>query len=604
MKKFLLKFKKKKLNEKLQEIMTFVILVLVIFTVSISTLLTVNSLYQKSKEQANSQLSYMTASYAENLDGVSNLLNTLQMEETIQNYCEEDNRSDFFQKARSDVREILQTYLYIDEDVNFVAALNLKKEYVYSGNYSIVSMRFENLLTEGFENSFLGKERGTLRVYFGELNKQKDFNTITLYQPIYSTVRLSHEIGMICVNIKDNMFENMLNSVEETEMDFSLVDNQGNLISSTDIDMKEGEQVLLLSGEKEGTIQKNGRLYLYKKIPGWNYYLVSQISLLSMYRSSLGMILLIFLVGFILILITQRIVCLVIRENYEPLQSLQDAMDMVALKKLDYRIETSNMGEDFEKLGEGYNMMMHNIQELMEQVREEQSQIDQIRLNALQSQIQPHFLYNTLDCIHWQARAEGNKEISDLVLILAKYYRICLSKGEDVIPLCKELEHIRYYLMIQNKRYGDIVYLDMRVDNDFMDIKIPKLTLQPLVENSIYHGIRIKQGVSGKVTITAQYADNGVLVKVTDTGKGMKAEDVENINQMILDNSENFGYGVRNVNRRIQLLFGEQYGLHYDVNENGGVTVSIYLPKTYEGMDNAIFSRGGVETNVQDLNCG
>ena len=133
-------------------------------------------------------------------------------------------------------------------------------------------------------------------------------------------------------------------------------------------------------------------------------------------------------------------------------------------------------------------IMMDDINQLMIKNREEQHQLDQIRFNSLQSQIQPHFLYNTLDCIHWQASADGNKEVSDLIVALAAYYRICLSNGKDIIPLSVELEQIRYYLIIQNKRYGDIIHYENKVDEKYLGVLLPKLTLQPLVENSIYHG--------------------------------------------------------------------------------------------------------------------
>ena len=236
---------------------------------------------------------------------------------------------------------------------------------------------------------------------------------------------------------------------------------------------------------------------------------------------------------------------------------------------------------------------MDDIQQLMAEVVEEQRQTDQIRLNALQSQIQPHFLYNTLDCIHWQACADGNKETSELVMALARYYRICLSKGKDVIPLKQELEHIRCYLVIQNKRYGDIVQYDILVDDALADVKIPKLTLQPLVENAIYHGIRIKEGLSGAVRVEAEQQEGKVLLQVIDSGKGMSKEQIEEMNNSISNYDEEFGYGVRNVNRRIELTFGNEYGLYYRINEAGGVTVEILLPETYEKEADLIFGGRG-----------
>ena len=165
----------------------------------------------------------------------------------------------------------------------------------------------------------------------------------------------------------------------------------------------------------------------------------------------------------------------------------------------------------------------------MEQVKLEQHQLEQIRFNALQSQIQPHFLYNTLECIHWQAIAEGNKEISTMVKALAKYYRICLSKRHDVIPIREEIEHIRNYMIIQNMRYDNIIGSEIVVESRVEESLIPKLTLQPLVENSIYHGMKVKEGKKGTLYLTAYKDGDEVVIKVSDTGTGMSQEQIDEI---------------------------------------------------------------------------
>ena len=146
--------------------------------------------------------------------------------------------------------------------------------------------------------------------------------------------------------------------------------------------------------------------------------------------------------------------------------------------------------------------MMNRIDLLLEQVKLEQHQMEQIRFHALQSQIKPHFLYNTLDCIHWQAVSDGNKEISVMVKAMAQYYRICLSKGKEIIPLKLEMEHIRSYLIIQNMRYDNIVELEDLITEEYYEIMIPKMTLQPLIENAIYHGIQAKEGGKGRILLS------------------------------------------------------------------------------------------------------
>lgn len=263
---------------------------------------------------------------------------------------------------------------------------------------------------------------------------------------------------------------------------------------------------------------------------------------------------------------------------YEPLDRVVVAMDDVSEGRLDKRINQSSMDEDSRKLAEGFNTMMDEIDGLMEQVKVEQHQIEQIRFNALQSQIKPHFLYNTLECIHWQALADGNKEICTMVKALAQYYRIVLSRGKEIIPLKQELEHIRSYLVIQNMRYDNIIELEDRIPEEFHSLLIPKMTLQPLIENAIYHGIRIKEGEKGVVTLRIHRENQDVYLQVCDSGSGMSQEKIDEMNQSISRHDETFGYGVRNVNKRIELLFGKEYGLRFFKNEFGGVTVEIHLP--------------------------
>ena len=269
---------------------------------------------------------------------------------------------------------------------------------------------------------------------------------------------------------------------------------------------------------------------------------------------------------------------------YEPINNIVQKMNDVSKGDLRTRFESEPVDSDSQKLQEGFNIMMDEIDTLIDQIKEEQEQMKRIELNSLQSQIQPHFLYNTLECIHWQAASDGNIEISTMVKALAQYYRICLSQGNDIIPIERELEHIKNYLIIQNMRYGDIIELNIDVPEQYRQVKIPKLTLQPLVENSIYHGIKVKEGRKGNIKIFTEQEGKDFFLIVCDNGEGMSEERVNYLNQQISEFDKNIGYGINNVNKRIELMFGKEYGLTFYRNPEAGIRVKIRLPdSTREG---------------------
>ena len=391
------------------------------------------------------------------------------------------------------------------------------------------------------------------------------------------------------MNFTDPSLLQILEYDSSNKLESMVVDTDGMMISARDKD-KIGTNVDFIPKmkEKSGTFSMGGRLYIYQKVSDWRFYVVCSVPMMELYKSSIRTIFLMAFILLFLLTISLLVVKRIIGKVYRPLDKVVRKMDDVASGSLKTRINVEHMGEDFTKLAVGFNSMMEEILVLMEQVKMEQHQIEQIRFNALQSQIQPHFLYNTLECIHWQAMVDGNGEISTLVKALAKYYRICLSGGHDVIPLKMELEHVRNYLIIQNMRYDDIIGSEFDVEGAASDVMIPKLTLQPLVENSIYHGIKVKEGKTGSLFLKVRKRSSDVLITLADTGTGMSQQQIDEMNQHLSEYDDSFGYGVRNVNKRIELLYGEEFGLYYLRNESGGVTVEIRLPYVTQVEDGII----------------
>ena len=265
------------------------------------------------------------------------------------------------------------------------------------------------------------------------------------------------------------------------------------------------------------------------------------------------------------------------------------ARPVIALRALMKEAEEGNLAVRFEgrqedeigHLGKSFNTMIEEIQKLIDMVYREQQSKREAELKTLQEQIKPHFLYNTLDTIHWMAQDHGAEDIVQIVSALTSLFRIALSKGKEMITLSDELEHVRSYLIIQKLRYEDKFDFSLCVQDDLLPYMVLKLTLQPLVENAIYHGIKERRG-HGVIRLDALKRDGMLVLRVCDDGVGMSAEKLAAIRALVttapLDSSVKSGYGISNVNERIQLSFGKAYGLRFESAPGQGTTVEILHP--------------------------
>ena len=579
-----------KFDKKMQLLVSVAIIVTTAIMLLVSTFSTVRSMKQQSTELLKTQNDTIVENFRSSLENYKTMAIATVIDTSVQDYVKSTDKSDFKTlKSMDNANNVLSSIVNMHSNLNFIAVVNNKlDDYLYKGNQNIYYSKFDKIFKTDYESS-KNLHSSTLRMHYCNSYYDGQKYTLNLYFPVYDTNRVKRELGLLCLNFTDTSLQQILESSKDASSETMVVRLDGKIFAARD-GKNMGKTVSYSDqlGKTEGTLIEDGKLYLYEKVPDWDFYVISSVSVYQLYKGSIATILLMTAIMLVLIVVSILIVKSVIQTVYRPLDKVVRKMDDVASGSLKTRINVDHMGEDFIKLAEGFNSMMEKIEELMEQVKLEQHQIEQIRLDALQSQIQPHFLYNTLDCIHWQAIAEGNKEISTMVKALAKYYRICLSGGHDIIPLKMELEHVRNYLVIQNMRYDNIIGSEISVDSNAEETMIPKLTLQPLVENSIYHGMKVKEGKTGTVFIKVKRKANDVLITLADTGTGMTQEEIDRMNEQLSQYEESFGYGVRNVNKRIQLLYGEEYGLYYLKNETGGVTVEIRLPYETEARENIL----------------
>ena len=299
-----------------------------------------------------------------------------------------------------------------------------------------------------------------------------------------------------------------------------------------------------------------------------------------------------------------------------PISQLASFMRKVEEGNMSIRIPEEREDE-IGLLGRSFNKMLSQMTRLISQVWAEQRLKREAELRSLQAHIQPHFLYNTLDTIQWLARKDGAKEATEMVEALSKLFRIGLSKGQEMIPLADEIEHIRSYLKIQQTRYKDKLNYRIEVDGSGDDLFVLKLILQPLVENAIYHGIKERRG-PGMITIRAIISEEILELVIQDDGAGMSEARLESLRAVLRavpsvheasaaqraaeerrqGQGQAASYGLRNVQERMRLSFGETSGITIESKEKAGTTVIMKHPIIHRK------GQGAHDTHMEGVNRG
>lgn len=259
-----------------------------------------------------------------------------------------------------------------------------------------------------------------------------------------------------------------------------------------------------------------------------------------------------------------------------PLIRLKNLMSKVAEGDFSIQFEMQHKDEVGE-LGESFNVMIEKINNLIQMVYKEHHDKQEAQLKSLQEQIKPHFLYNTLDTINWLARDYGADDIVRLIDALTTMFRVGLSHGQDIITLKEELSHASNYLYIQGIRYKEKIRYNINIPEEYYRYQLPKLILQPLIENAIYHGLKTKPG-GGSIDVYADSNETTLFIYVSDNGAGISASKLSKINSVLKDDAPRDSFGLYYVHDRIRLLCGDEYGIQVESIENEKTTIQVSLP--------------------------
>ena len=345
------------------------------------------------------------------------------------------------------------------------------------------------------------------------------------------------------------------------------------------------ENIDLITDTKDDTVRtgsgNKGKLYCISRSNKTGWTVVGCMSISELLRKSSQAQSIYVLIAAALMIVALIFSSFLAKGFTYPIQRLRDSMARVQegdFNGADVEIDSDN---EIGSLTRSFNVMTHRIQDLMEQNVKDQEAKRKSELKALQSQINPHFLYNTLDSIIWMAEGKKYEEVVLMTASLARLLRQSISNEDDVVPISREVEYAKGYLTIQKMRYKDKLEFQIDVEPSILNIPLIKLVLQPIIENAIYHGLKYKES-KGLLLVKGFMKDGNAVLKVIDDGVGMDEETLAHIYDRHKVNYHSNGVGVYNVQKRLKLYYGENYGITYESEQGVGTTATITIPGIQE----------------------
>ncbi len=393
------------------------------------------------------------------------------------------------------------------------------------------------------------------------------------------------QAGILLIQLRHSALEDIFSNVLLGEDAYVyLIDRNGNLLyhplqqllSSGEIQENNQKAASYRDGNWVEEFQGQKRDVLVKSIGYTGWKIVGVIPQNDISLTTVKSVLFALFLGLFFLTALAALYGLISRRVTEPLLHLEAEVKELEEGKWDTEVAVEGFAE-VRHLGSALNHLVQYIRRLMEDIVKEHEAKRRSEILVLQNQINPHFLYNTLDIIVWMIENEKKTEAVRVVTALARFFRISLSKGKNIIRVCDEVEHVRSYLTIQEMRYKNKFQYRFDVAEETMELGVPKLVLQPLVENAIYHAMEFMDG-DGEIVVRGHVAKQTLVLAVEDNGCGMTPEMTEALLAGNIQSKKGSGVGVKNVQERLQLLFGKAYGLFIQSEPDEGTIVEIRLP--------------------------
>ena len=423
--------------------------------------------------------------------------------------------------------------------------------------------------------------------YIFDNNENQYRWVVTLTRAVEITHGTSTEQGILLIDIRYSSIQQILENITLGNQGYLyLISSGGQLIYHPKMQLIEtgqaAENIAAAIGYRDGSYREKYagemRDISVKSVgyTGWKLLSVTPEKGLPLSNLKMRLFVVFVVASFLLVLVL--INAFISSRITNPIQQLEKMVNAIEAGELDQEVDIGGSYE-IQHLGRSIGDMAHRIKELMEDIVAEHESKRKSEFDTLQSQINPHFLYNTLDIIVWMIENEQKQEAVKVVTALARFFRISLSKGKSIIPVKDELEHVRNYLMIQQRRFKNKFTYEIEADKEVLNLASLKLMLQPLVENAIYHGMEFMDG-DGEIHVKAWKEEEDLWLEIQDNGLGMTQERVKNLLSEKTHVSSKRGsvIGVKNVNERIRLYFGDDYGLVIESEPDEGTIIKIHLP--------------------------
>ena len=600
----------KRLSFGIRKKMLFLFSLVIIFSIGFMSYFAV-ILYGNKMENSNIKYSNQVInSLIDNLDNylyeIENVINLTTYNRYIQNYLITDKRkqldtnSEALFPSSNDTTsnfqmsiEILGNVINTRQDITSIYILDKEGVYLFKSSLLNAAGSFEYLTQPWYQQSIDANGKSVVTGPHHPLYLTNGKTAVfSISRSIESYDGLDN-LGVVLIDTNLSIISNYCLSAKLNNGFILILDDAGNIIYCPDnsfktekgslkpVDELTNNLIPVFGKKSEGTLSTTIANEKYQIVFGhmnrsnWTVAAVTPYNSIISEANSIRD--LIFFAGFFCLILILIITYLISTKITKPVIILKKSMDQADHGNLAVSCSIKS-NDEIGMLATSFNHMIERIKNLMKQVVDEQEEKHKLELKALQHQINPHFLYNTLDSIIWMAESK-DENVVPMTEALSRLFRISLSRGKELIPLSDELDHVRNYLFIQSMRYLNKFDYEIAADKDLLSCKTLKLILQPIVENSIYHGIKNKAG-KGIIKITVNKEDEKIVIRIFDDGVGMDQERLEKLLNGPVDekDSSGSGIGVNNVNERIKLYFGNEYGLRFESSIEKGTTAYVYLP--------------------------